>query len=80
MCMSVSTLNRFMQKETGRSMISLLHYIRVQHAVELLQTTTDSVVNIGYSVGFESANTFCEIFKRELGITPLTFRRNAGLF
>jgi len=80
MCMSVSTLNRFLQKETGLSMISLLHHIRIQHAMELLQTTTDSVSNIGYSIGFESANTFCEIFKRELGMTPLTFRRNSELF
>ena len=57
----VSTLNRFLHKETGRSLISLLHHIRIQHAMELLQTTTDSVVNIG----FESANTFCEIFNRK---------------
>ena len=74
MCMSVSTLNRFLKKETGRSLISLLHHIRIQHAIELLQTTTDSVINIGYSVGFETQKSFFTIFKRITGMSPKEFR------
>jgi AraC-type DNA-binding domain-containing proteins len=80
MFMSASTLNRFLRNETGRSLISLLHHIRIQHAVELLQTTTDSVINIGYSVGFETQKSFFTIFKRITGMSPKEFRnRNHNL-
>ena len=74
MCMTSKTLNRFLHKETSRSFIALLQQIRIRHAVELLETTTDTVTGIGYSVGFESAKSFCKIFKREMGITPKEFR------
>ena len=75
MCMTSRTLNRFLNKETGRSFISLLQQIRVRHAVELLNTTTDTVTDIGYSVGFDSVKSFCMIFKREMGVTPLALRK-----
>ena len=78
MCMTSKTLNRFLTKETGRSFIALLQQIRIRHAVELLETTTDTVTGIGYSVGFESAKSFCKIFKREMGKTPGEFRNRLG--
>ena len=74
MAMSISTLRRFLKKTTGQSFASLIQSIRIKHAKELLNTTTDSICSIGYSVGFDSPNEFCRIFKREMGVTPLSFR------
>ena len=72
--MTSMTLNRFLSKETGRSFMTLLQHIRIRHAIELLETTTDTITGIGYSVGFESTKSFCKIFKREMGITPGVYR------
>ena len=79
MAMSISTLRRFLKKTTGQSFASLIQSIRIKHAKELLNTTTDSICSIGYSVGFDSPNEFCRIFKREMGVTPLEYRKEALL-
>ena len=73
MCMTSKTLSRFLTKETGRSFTALLQLVRIRHAIALLETTTDTIAGIGYSVGFESAKSFCKIFKREAGMTPREF-------
>jgi len=74
MCMSESSVNSLLKKETGRTLIAHVQYIRIQQAMLLLRTTTDKVSSIGYSVGFESPNDFCRIFKQETGMTPVKFR------
>ena len=75
MCTSQKTLSRFIKKETGRSLIPLLHQVCIRHAIELLKTTNDTITGIGYSVGFGSAKEFNKIFKRKTGMTPLMFRK-----
>jgi len=74
MYMIRKTLTRFLKKETGRSFTTLLQQTRIRYAVELLESTTDTISGIGYSVGFESAKSFSKIFKREMGMTPNEFR------
>ena len=75
MCVSVRTLHRFVKAETGRSLIDLQQHIRIKHAMKLLETTTDSVTGIAYSVGFDSGSTFCTVFRKARGVTPLKYRQ-----
>ena len=77
--MSANTVRRLLKKGVGRNLVSQIHYIRIQHAKSLLRTTIDKISSIGYSVGFESPNDFCRIFKQETGTTPLKFRDSAAL-
>ncbi len=71
---SVRTLNRRFQAETGQTPIQWLTGVRVRHAQELLERTSESVEKIGYRVGFESPANFREQFKRVAGVSPQAYR------
>ena len=75
--MSKRTFARFVKKRTDNVFLDLLHLIRIQHAVELLKTSDDSITGIGYSVGFETRDFFFLVFKRIMGMTPSEFRASA---
>lgn len=71
---SVRTLNRRFQAETGQTPIQWLTGVRVRHAQELLELTSESIEKIGYQVGFESSANFREQFKRVAGVSPQAYR------
>ena len=48
---------------------------RMERAKLLLRTTEDSVSSVGALVGFEDGNYFCRMFKREVGCSPLQYRK-----
>ena len=73
--MSSSTLNRFLQKETGKTLVDLRQSIRIRYATNLLCTSSDSITGIGYSVGFETKKSFFATFKKVMGMTPSEFKR-----
>ena len=59
----------------GRTPGDELRRIRIEAAKQALVSTEDNLDNIARQVGYSSANTLCLAFKRELGITPNTFRK-----
>jgi transcriptional regulator GlxA family with amidase domain len=71
---SIRTLNRRFQAETGQTPMQWVAGVRVRHAQELLERTSDSVEKIGCRVGFDSAANFREQFKRIAGVSPRTYR------
>lgn len=71
---SVRTLNRRFQAETGQTPIQWLTGVRVRHAQELLERTSESIEKIGYRVGFESPANFREQFKRVARVSPQSYR------
>ena len=52
--------------------------MRVEKAVELLQTTDQSVEWISDTLGFSSASYFRKILKKHTGMTPLAVRKAAS--
>ena len=72
--LSVRTLNRRFQAETSQTPMQWVTGVRVRHAQELLERTSDSVETIGYRVGFESAANFREQFRRVAGVSPQGYR------
>jgi transcriptional regulator GlxA family with amidase domain len=77
---SIRTLNRRFRAETGQTPMQWVNGVRVRHAQELLETTSDSVERVGRRVGFASPANFREQFRRVVGVAPQsyrnTFRRN----
>jgi transcriptional regulator GlxA family with amidase domain len=71
---SVRTLNRRFQTETGQTPMQWLTGVRVRHAQQLLETTAHGVERIGRDVGFASAANFRDQFRRLTGVSPQHYR------
>jgi transcriptional regulator GlxA family with amidase domain len=72
--MSVRTLNRRFQAETGQTPMQWLTGVRIRHAQQLLESTAHGVEKIGRDVGFSSPANFREQFRRLTGVAPQNYR------
>ncbi len=59
---------------TGMRPHSYLTWRRIDHAKRLLSGTEDTIVDIAFSVGFQTQSHFTTVFKRVEGITPNRWR------
>lgn len=48
---------------------------RLERAQQLLRQTDRSITDICFAVGFESLGSFCVLFKRRIGSSPLAYRQ-----
>jgi len=71
---SVRTLNRRFQAETGQTPMQWVTGVRVRHAQQLLESTVHGVEKIGRDVGFSSPANFREQFRRLTGVAPQSYR------
>ncbi|MFB9327351.1 AraC family transcriptional regulator [Paenibacillus aurantiacus] len=67
-------VSRLFRQETGSSITDYLTARRIKHACRLLRTTTLPVERIGAEVGLPNPSYFIQLFKREVGRTPLKYR------
>jgi AraC-like DNA-binding protein len=59
----------------GQSIHAYLQQLRLEKAQELLLTTSMSVTDITYEIGYSHVTHFTSLFKKELGITPTEWRK-----
>lgn len=64
------------KKETGLSFVSYLTNIRLEQAINLLNTTADKTYMIAEKVGYDEANYFSYVFKKKYGVSPTNYRKN----
>ena len=76
---SKSYLMKHFKQETGKTIIEYLNSIRIETAKMLLTTTTKSIEEVSYAVGYESPKYFSRIFKSVTGMTPSSFCRQHKL-
>ena len=62
------------KRETGQTYIAYLTEVRLDKAVELLNTTDDKTYVIAQKVGYQEQNYFSYVFKKRFGISPTKFR------
>lgn len=74
--LSPNYLSHLFKKETGEALVSYIGRIRVGGSLTLLANTELSVSEIAEKVGFESGNYFSRIFKKQMNISPMEYRRN----
>lgn len=72
-------LRRF-QRATGLKPTEYVQSLRVGKAREALETTTDSVNEIAWKVGYEDPGAFRKIFRRIMGLSPRDYRRRFSAF
>jgi AraC-like DNA-binding protein len=73
--MDHTSLCRFFRRATGRTMTAYVNEIRVGAAAQLLADTDQSILAIGFEVGFGNYSNFNRQFKRIKGYTPRMLRR-----
>ncbi len=66
---------REFKRHIGLSVMKYILLSRLSLAQELMRNTDLSIYEIAYRAGFSSANYFCNVFKKENGITPKEFRK-----
>ncbi len=62
------------------SVMSYVRKRRLSHAVQLLATGGDSILDIALACGFASNEAFTRAFRKQFDISPTTYRRNAQHF
>ena len=70
--LSSSHLRRLFKSQTGKPVATYLKDLRLQHSLDLLETTFLSVKEVAARVG-QSANHFVTDFKKVHGVTPARF-------
>jgi AraC-like DNA-binding protein len=75
--LSRSTLSDRFVRYIGASPMRYLTHRRLLLAAERLRDGQQSVAEIGYEVGYESEAAFNRAFKREFGMAPGAFRKEA---
>jgi signal transduction histidine kinase/CheY-like chemotaxis protein/AraC-like DNA-binding protein len=75
LAMSRSQIFRKVKALTGKSPSLFIRCIRLHHGRHLLQTTTLTVSEIAYEVGYSALNNFSDAFFEEFGERPTGMRR-----
>lgn len=68
-------LNDLLKQETGKTTIELIHIFLISEAKNLLKSADLSVSEISYLLGFENPPYFSRLFKKEVGLSPVEFKR-----
>ncbi len=77
MGMSVSTLSRFLKKNTGHGFTDFLQEFRINSVVrELNNNEKESIMDIASRCGFVSQSYFYKVFKKYKNVTPQEYREN----
>lgn len=76
-CMSKYHYLRVFKSVIGLSPIEYRNRLRIDHAKELLEDTGLSIAQIGERTGFSSPSSFCDAFKKQVGMSPAAFRKSS---
>ncbi|WP_166335828.1 helix-turn-helix domain-containing protein [Sphingobacterium chungjuense] len=71
---SSNYLSDLLRMHTGKNTQQHIHEKLISKAKEKLSTTTLSVSEIAYALGFEHAQSFSTLFKKKTSLSPLQFR------
>ena len=71
-----SYLSRCFSQCYGITITDFIAKVRIEHAKRLLITTNASIGSISLNVGYDDANYFTRVFKKNTGFSPKDYRIN----
>jgi transcriptional regulator GlxA family with amidase domain len=72
--MSVRGFARAFRREVGVTPAAYVETVRIERAIEMLQTTAAGAEQIAATCGFGTPETFRRAFRRRLGVSPSEYR------
>ncbi len=69
-----SYISRLFKKETGQGVVEYITSVRLEKSKELLTGTNTSIQDIASAVGFDTAQYFSSIFRKQEGMSPTEYR------
>jgi AraC family transcriptional regulator, transcriptional activator of pobA len=73
---STGYLTDLLKQETGKTALEHIHIYLISEAKNLLLGDDKSVSEIAYALGFESPAYFSRLFKKEVGVSPNSFKKH----
>jgi AraC-like DNA-binding protein/quercetin dioxygenase-like cupin family protein len=73
--LSPSYFSSLFKNITSKTFTEYVNNIRISKAKELLKNTDKKVIDISYDVGFNNVYHFNRMFKQQIGISPLEYRK-----
>lgn len=73
---SPSHLSRLFRQELDCTFNDYLTRVRVEKAVEFMKKPELSVKQVAQAVGFQNQSYFAKIFRKYIGVTPLTYKNS----
>lgn len=77
--LSPNYMSKIFKNSTGEGLLSYINNVRINHAKELLRTTTINIDEIALMVGFSNTRSFRRNFQNLTGITATDYRSGALL-
>lgn len=77
-CMSTTSFYRLFKRELGMSPIDFVLHEKIRAAKKLLTNPSIQINEVCYLSGFEDANYFTRLFKKQEGITPKQYQLLQG--
>lgn len=74
--LSTFRIAHLLKESTGKTALQNIHYLRVQEARRLLETSDLSCTDIAYETGFGDQSYFIKQFRKWMGITPAKYRKS----
>lgn len=75
MCMTKTSLCRFLKNNTQKSFSKILNEVKVSHACKKLRETDMQIIDICYESGYNDVTNFNRRFKELINFTPLEYRK-----
>ncbi len=73
---SIDYFNRMFLSHTGFTLMEYVRFVRLHKAAMKLRMTSDSILDIALTCGYESHETFCRAFKKQYDKTPSEYRES----
>ncbi len=73
---SATYFSTLFKRETGINFINYLTNVRMEKALQMLNTTEEKTYHIAEKVGYTEPNYFSYVFKKHYGISPSNYRKS----
>lgn len=75
--LSPDYLGRMFKVHTGKKINDYINDVRIQEACRLLRDSEEKIIDIAFTVGFESLATFNRAFMKSINLSPTEYRQSS---